>query len=33
MVRVPASAIAAPPTSAASAQNYAMAKDLDARLC
>ncbi|HBS5629903.1 TPA: phage DNA ejection protein [Klebsiella pneumoniae] len=30
MVRVPASAIAAPPTSAASAQNYAMAKDLDA---
>lgn len=30
MVRVPASAIAAPPTSAASAQNFAMAKDLDA---
>lgn len=30
MVRVQASAIAAPPTSAASAQNYAMAKDLDA---
>lgn len=30
MVRVPASAIAAPPTSAASAQNYAMKKDLDA---
>jgi len=30
MVRVPASAIAAPATSAASAQNYAMAKDLDA---
>lgn len=30
MVRLPASAIAAPPTSAASAQNYAMAKDLDA---
>lgn len=28
MVRVPASAIAAPPTSAASAQNYAMSKDL-----
>ncbi|HFY2203790.1 DNA transfer protein [Salmonella phage SE1 (in:P22virus)] len=30
MVRVPASAIAAPPTSAASAQNYAMKKDIDA---
>ncbi|EAS1948186.1 DNA transfer protein [Salmonella enterica] len=30
MVRVPASAIAAPPTSAVSAQNYAMKKDLDA---
>jgi len=30
MVRVPANAIAAPPTSAASAQNYAMRKDLDA---
>lgn len=30
MVRVPANAIAAPPTSAASAQNYAMKKDLDA---
>lgn len=30
MVRVPASAIAAPPTSAATAQNYAMRKDLDA---
>ncbi len=30
MVRVPASAIAAPPTSAATAQNYAMKKDLDA---
>lgn len=30
MVRVPASAIAAPPTSASSAQNYAMKKDLDA---
>ncbi len=30
MVRVPASAIAAPATSAASAQNYAMAKDIDA---
>lgn len=30
MVRVPASAIAAPPTSAASAQNYAMKKDLGA---
>ena len=30
MVRVPASAIAAPPTSAASAQNYAMKKDMDA---
>lgn len=30
MVRVPASAIAAPATSAASAQNYAMKKDLDA---
>lgn len=29
MVRVPASAIAAPPTSAAVAQNYAMKKDLD----
>ena len=29
-VRVPASSIAAPATSAASAQNYAMAKDLDA---
>lgn len=29
MVRVPASAISAPPTSAASAQNYAMKKDLD----
>jgi hypothetical protein len=32
MVRVPASAIAAPATSAASAQNYAMAKDLNAIL-
>lgn len=32
MVRVPASAIAAPSTSAASAQNYAMKKDLDAIL-
>lgn len=32
MVRVPASAIAAPPTSAASAQNYAMAKDLNSIL-
>src|SRR5690606_11682621 len=32
MVRVPASAIAAPPTSAASAQNYAMSKDLNAIL-
>lgn len=32
MVRVPASAIAAPPTSAASAQNYAMLKDLNAIL-
>lgn len=32
MVRVPASAIAAPATSAASAQNYAMKKDLDAIL-
>lgn len=32
MVRVPASAIAAPPTSAASAQNYAMAKDINAIL-
>lgn len=32
MVRVPASAIAAPPTSAASAQNYAMAKDMNAIL-
>jgi hypothetical protein len=30
MVRVPASAIAAPATSAASAQNYAIKKDLDA---
>ncbi|HAK1936214.1 TPA: DNA transfer protein [Salmonella enterica] len=30
MVRVPASAIAAPPTASASAQNYAMKKDLDA---
>lgn len=30
MVRVPASTIAAPPTSAASAQNYAMSKDLTA---
>ncbi|MFS9803403.1 DNA transfer protein [Salmonella enterica] len=30
MVRVPASAIAAPPTSAASAQNYTMKKDIDA---
>lgn len=30
MVRVPATAIAAPPTSAATAQNYAMKKDLDA---
>ncbi|ELZ5573940.1 phage DNA ejection protein [Escherichia coli] len=30
MVRVPANAIAAPPTSAATAQNYAMKKDLDA---
>lgn len=30
MVRVPASAITAPPTSAASAQNYAMKKDIDA---
>lgn len=30
MVRVPASAIAAPATSAASAQNYAMKKDIDA---
>lgn len=30
MVRVPASAIAAPSTSAASAQNYAMKKDIDA---
>ena len=30
IVRVPASAIAAPATSAASAQNYAMKKDLDA---
>ncbi|EAZ5565455.1 DNA transfer protein [Salmonella enterica] len=30
MVRVPASAVAAPPTSAASAQNYAMKKDIDA---
>lgn len=30
MVRVPASAIAAPPTSAASAQNFGMSKDLDA---
>lgn len=30
MVRVPASAIAAPPTSAASAQSYAMKKDIDA---
>ncbi|EAM7096229.1 DNA transfer protein [Salmonella enterica] len=30
MVRVPASAIATPPTSAASAQNYAMKKDIDA---
>jgi hypothetical protein len=29
MVRVPASAVAAPPTSAASAQNYAMKKDID----
>ena len=32
MVRVPASAIAAPSTSAASAQNYAMSKDLNAIL-
>ncbi|EEA8306629.1 DNA transfer protein, partial [Salmonella enterica subsp. enterica serovar Rubislaw] len=32
MVRVPASSIAAPATSAASAQNYAMKKDLDAIL-
>lgn len=32
MVRVPASAIAAPPTSAANAQNYAMSKDLNAIL-
>lgn len=32
MVRVPASAIAAPPTSATSAQSYAMAKDLNAIL-
>ncbi|HGO4163081.1 TPA: phage DNA ejection protein [Serratia marcescens] len=32
MVRVPASAISAPSTSAASAQNYAMKKDLDAIL-
>lgn len=32
MVRVPASAIAAPATSAASAQNYAMSKDLNAIL-
>ncbi|MEL7885074.1 phage DNA ejection protein [Serratia marcescens] len=32
MVRVPASAISAPPTAAASAQNYAMKKDLDAIL-
>ena len=32
MVRVPASAIAAPPTSAASAQNSAMSKDLNAIL-
>lgn len=32
MVRVPASSIAAPPTSAASAQNYAMAKDINAIL-
>lgn len=32
MVRVPASAIAAPPTSAATAQNYAMSKDLNAIL-
>lgn len=31
-VRVPASSIAAPPTSAASAQNYAMAKDINAIL-
>lgn len=30
MVRVPASAISAPPTSAANAQNYAMRKDIDA---
>lgn len=30
MLRVPANAIAAPPTSAATAQNYAMKKDLDA---
>lgn len=30
MVRVPASSISAPPTSAASAQNYAMRKDIDA---
>lgn len=29
MVRVPANAIAAPPTSAANAQNFAMSKDLD----
>lgn len=32
MVRVPASAISAPPTSAATAQNYAMKKDLNAIL-
>lgn len=32
MVRVPASAIAAPPTSAATAQNYAMKKDIDSVL-
>ncbi|PPY10283.1 DNA transfer protein, partial [Cronobacter sakazakii] len=29
MVRVPTSAISAPPSSAATAQNYAMKKDLD----
>ena len=29
-IMVPANAIAAPPTSAATAQNYAMKKDLDA---
>jgi hypothetical protein len=32
MVRVPASAISAPPTSAATAQNYAMKKDIDSIL-